>query len=45
MDKIITDSFTKGCTVTIPAEQYLTLYREFTRLENELEYYKKKYDC
>lgn len=44
MDKIIAESFTENCSITMPAGQYLTIYKEMQRLENELEWYKKEYE-
>lgn len=44
MDRIITESFTENCSITMPAGQYLTIYKEMQRLENELAWYKKEYE-
>lgn len=45
MDKIIAESFTENCSITMPAGQYLTIYKEMQRLENELAWYKKEYEA
>lgn len=44
MDKIIAESFTENCSITMPAGQYLTIYKEIQRLENENAWYKKEYE-
>ena len=40
----IANIFTDNCSVTMPAEQYLTIYKEIQRLENENAWYKKEYE-
>lgn len=44
MDRIISESFTENCSITMPAGQYLTIYKEMQRLENELSWYKNEYE-
>jgi len=44
MDRIITESFTEHCSITMPAGQYLTIYKEMQRLENELAWYEKEFE-
>jgi hypothetical protein len=46
MDRInrINELFTEHCSITMPAGQYLTIYKEMQRLENELAWYKKEYE-
>lgn len=46
MDKIIriNELFTEHCSVTMPAEQYLTIYKEIQRLENEIAWYEKEFE-
>jgi hypothetical protein len=42
MDKIIAESFTENCSITMPAGQYLTIYKEMQRLEYENTLLKKE---
>lgn len=44
MDKIIAESFTENCSITMPAGQYLTIYKEIQRLENENAWYEKEFE-
>ena len=44
MDKIIAESFTENCSITMPAGQYLTIYKKIQELENEKEWYKREYE-
>lgn len=43
MDRIIAESFTENCSITMPAGQYLTIYKKMQELENELAWYKNEY--
>lgn len=46
MDRIIkiNELFTENCSITMPAGQYLTIYKEMQRLENEKAWYKSEYE-
>lgn len=44
MDRIIAEYFTENCSITMPAGEYLTIYKEMQRLENELAWYKNEYE-
>ena len=44
MDRILSEAFINDSHITMPAGQYLTIYKEMQRLECELAWYKEQHE-